>query len=77
MHEFDYVYALGAGLSVGQTNKERDISLHLFFTRGLRTVIIPSSFNVMNMDKNILFGFTVLGVRGKIFGVWLVLGIIS
>jgi hypothetical protein len=36
LQEFDYVYALGARLSVGQTNKERDISLHLFFTRGLR-----------------------------------------
>ncbi|CAG8077334.1 unnamed protein product [Penicillium nalgiovense] len=37
MHEFDYVYALRARLGVGQTNKERDISLHMFFTRGLRT----------------------------------------
>ncbi|CAG8140288.1 unnamed protein product [Penicillium nalgiovense] len=67
MHEFDYVYALGARLSVGQTNKERDISLHLFFTRGLRTVIIPSSFNVMNMDKKYSIRFYCPGCERENF----------
>ncbi|CAG8905118.1 unnamed protein product [Penicillium nalgiovense] len=67
MHEFVYVYALGARLSVGQTNKERDISLHLFFTRGLRTVIIPSSFNVTNMDKKYSIRFYCPGCERENF----------
>ncbi|CRL28376.1 Polynucleotidyl transferase, ribonuclease H fold [Penicillium camemberti] len=51
MHELDYVYALGTNLGVGKTDKERDTPRHLFFTRRLRTVIIPIGFNIMKMVK--------------------------